>query len=344
MNKSTIKKEITREYKNAPHNIMQANELISVVIPAYNAEKYIAQTLACVLQQTYFNIEIIVGNDGSTDSTLEIVKQFQSKDGRIVIDNHENLGISKNVNRLVKMAKGEIIVRIDADDLMTIDRVEKQVHYLKEHPEIDFVSCDAEFLNEKSQAFGYQSFTGFNSIEDNQKALASNELVIAAQSGLTTRKSAFLAVGGYDEDVIYAEDLDLFTRMIENGSSLIIIREPLLKYRLHTNSAVANSKNLLRNQMYVELIQINLRRRRQGLPKIMFEDYAKQVAQEAWWKKLHRKRVAIAFVAFRNAGALIGNKKYIKAVQMLGLSFFCNPMFFLKKTAKHFGNFFKKKR
>ena len=321
---------------------MFPNNLISVVIPAYNAEKYIATTLQCILQQSYSNIEIVVGNDGSTDGTLEIVKQFQANDNRILIDNHENIGVSKTVNRLCDIAKSEIIIRIDADDLMKIDRIEKQVRYLHEHPEIDVVSCDAEFMNEKGDTFGYQAFKGFNSIEDNETALASNELIVIAQSGLAIRKSAFWAVGGYDEDIAYAEDLDLFTRLLENGSKLIIIREPLLKYRLHASSAVANSKNLLRNQIYVELIQMNLLRRRQGLPKMMFDDYVKQIEQESWVKKLHRKRIAIAFVAFRNAGAFIGNKKYFKALQMLVLSFFNNPMFFFKKTAKHFGNFLKR--
>ncbi len=318
------------------------NELVSVVMPAYNAERFISQTLETVLHQTYSNIEILVANDGSTDRTLAILKEYQQKDPRIVIDNHENMGISKSINRLMKLVKGEIVVRIDADDLMMPTRVEKQVRYLQEHPEVGFLSCDAEFINEKGETFGYQSFKGFNEPADSQKALQSETLIICAQAGFTTRKSDYWAVGGYNEDIIYAEDLDLFTRMVENGSVVIILHEPLIKYRLHASSAVASNKNLLRNQIYVELIQENIGRRRKGLPQKTFAEYKQQVEAQPWGKKFTRKRKAMASVAYRNAGALIGNKMYLKAAKQFLISFVCNPQPFLRKTMHHVKNILKK--
>jgi glycosyltransferase involved in cell wall biosynthesis len=317
------------------------NELVSVVIPAYNAERYIAETMDSVCNQTYSNLEILIANDGSTDRTLAILKEYQQKDNRIIIDDHENMGISKNINRLSRLAKGEILVRIDADDLMMPMRIEKQVRYLQEHPEVDFVSCDAEFINEKSEIFGYQSFGGFDVPEDSKKILQTQSLVICAQAGFTTRKSAFWAVGGYNEDIIYAEDLDLFTRMVENGSVLIILHEPLIKYRLHANSAVASNKNLLRNQIYLELVQENITRRRNNLPEMTFATYKQQVESQPWTLKFKRKRKAMSSVAYRNAGALIGNKMYLQAAKQFVISFVCNPQPFFKKTIRHLKNFLK---
>jgi glycosyltransferase involved in cell wall biosynthesis len=317
------------------------DELVTVIMPAYNAEKYIDETMHSIINQTYKNLEILIANDGSKDRTLEILKNYQQQDPRIVIDDHENMGISKTINRLTKMAKSEIVIRIDADDLMTLDRVEKQWRYFKDRPEIDFLSCDTEFINEKSEVFGYQSFEGYNTPEDSVNNLSTQSLVVVAQAGFATRKQAFLAVGGYDEDVIYAEDLDLFTRMVENGSKVIIMREPLVKYRLHANSAVASNKNLMRNQICVELIQENLIRRRSGQPTLKFAEFKQQLDAQPWLKKFHRRRVAMAFVSYRNAGALIGNKRYLTGIRMLILSFICNPIPFISKTFRHLKNLLK---
>lgn len=320
---------------------MTTTELVSVIIPAYNAEKYIDETVYSVLNQTYTNLEILIANDGSKDRTLEILKEYQRKDSRIIIDDHENMGISKSINRLTRMAKSEIVVRIDADDVMTLDRVEKQWQYFKDHPEVDFLSCDATFINEKSEVFGYQAFSGFDTPEDSKKILETDSLVVVAQAGFATRREAFLAVGGYDEDIIYAEDLDLFTRMVENGSAVIILREPLVKYRLHSSSAVANSKNIMRNQIYVELIQENLIRRRKGLPTYKFAEYKQLLEAQPWLKRFNRKRRAMAFVSYRNAGALLGNKRYFDGARMLALSFIYNPIPFISKTIRHLKNIFK---
>jgi len=322
---------------------MHNNELVSIVTPAYNAEKYIRETLDCIVNQTYQNLEILIANDGSKDSTLSILKEYQAKDPRIIIDDHENMGISKSINRLTRMAKGDIVVRIDADDLMTLDRVEKQFRFFQENPKVDFVSCDAEFINEKGGVFGYQSFKGYNKIEDSREALQSSSPVICAQTGFATRKEAFMAVGGYSEDIIYAEDLDLFTRMVENGSSLIIIREPLVKYRLHANSAVASSKNLIRNQLYMELIHENLKRRRSKQIPLSFAEFKQIADKQSWFQHLNRRRKAMAFVSYRNAGALLGNKLYFQAAKQLLISFICKPMPFLAKSVFHITNFLKKK-
>lgn len=318
------------------------NQLVSIVTPAYNAEKYIVETLECIFNQTYQNLEILIANDGSKDGTLNILKEYQKRDARIVIDDHENMGISKSINRLTRMAKSDIVIRIDADDLMTPDRVEKQVRFFQENPEVGFLSCDAEFINEKGEVFGYQSFEGFNKIEDSKTALQSHSLVICSQTGFATRKDAFLAVGGYDEDVIYAEDLDLFTRMVENGSPLIIIREPLVKYRIHSNSAVASNKNLIRNQLYLELIHLNLARRRSKQPTLTFAQYKQMADSQPWFQQLNRRRKAMAFVSYRNAGALVGNKMYAKAMKQFMISFACRPLPFLKKSVFHANNSLRK--
>ena len=110
--------------------------LVSILMPAFNADSTIAIAIKSCLSQTYANIEILVLNDGSIDYTATEINKF----GKIRVINHDqNLGIANSRNRLLKEAKGEFIAWLDADDLMAKDRIEKQMDYLQKHPDIDIV-------------------------------------------------------------------------------------------------------------------------------------------------------------------------------------------------------------
>lgn len=108
------------------------NPLVSVIIPAYNSEKYISEAVESVINQTYKNIELIIVNDGSTDKTLDIVNEFSKKDSRVVIVNKENGGVSSARNLGFEIAKGDYIALLDSDDVCSEDRIEKQVHEMND--------------------------------------------------------------------------------------------------------------------------------------------------------------------------------------------------------------------
>jgi glycosyltransferase involved in cell wall biosynthesis len=96
---------------------------VSVVMTAYNAEKYLSEAIQSVLDQTLTDFEFIIANDGSTDNSLTIMQEFQKQDERIIIDDHENMGMAESVNRILKFAKSDLIARMDADDIMKKDRL-----------------------------------------------------------------------------------------------------------------------------------------------------------------------------------------------------------------------------
>ena len=102
--------------------------LVSILIPAYNVEQWIAETLESALAQTWQNKEIIVVNDGSKDNTLAVVKRFESAIVKVI--NQENQGQSAAENRALKEAQGNFIAYLDADDLLAPDKIERQVHFL----------------------------------------------------------------------------------------------------------------------------------------------------------------------------------------------------------------------
>ena len=109
---------------------------ISVLMSVYNADKYLTEAMDSILAQTYPDFEMIVVNDKSTDKSGDILKAFAQKDPRIVIlENAQNLGLTRSLNRGLAIAKGEYVARMDADDISAPDRFQKQVAFLDMHPD-----------------------------------------------------------------------------------------------------------------------------------------------------------------------------------------------------------------
>lgn len=128
--------------------------LVSVVMPAYNADLFIDSALQSLIEQTYQNIEIIVVNDGSTDGTAEKIKKYSKFDERIKIINTKNNGVAKALNRGIKEAKGEYIARMDADDISARSRLEKQIKFLINNKSIGIVGSAAKAIDSEGRELG----------------------------------------------------------------------------------------------------------------------------------------------------------------------------------------------
>lgn len=189
--------------------------LVSVGIPFFNAEKYIVYSIISVIKQTYENWELILLDDGSTDNSLEIALDFEKKDKRIrVISNGKNLGLPTRLNEISKLASGKFYARMDADDIMHPERLETQVNYLNQNPNVDLL------------ATGLISIDNFNNIigkrkgNINQSEFSYKDLV--TQGGWCAHptimgKSSWFKKNRYDEKLTRTEDYDLWLRTI--GSS-----------------------------------------------------------------------------------------------------------------------------
>ena len=112
---------------------MENKPLVSVIMSAYNAEKYISQTIKSVLNQTFIDFEFLIFNDGSKDKTEEIIGSYG--DHRIKSVNQSNIGLTKTLNKALALSQGEYIARMDADDICEPARLQKQVDFLKNHPD-----------------------------------------------------------------------------------------------------------------------------------------------------------------------------------------------------------------
>src|SRR5690606_37410621 len=117
-------------------------DLVSVIIPVYNVQKYVTQAIQSILDQTYKNLEIIVIDDCSTDSTYERVLCLQEKDNRLkVYKNEKNIKIAATLNKGISLSHGQFIARMDGDDISKLDRIEKKVKFLKKNRHISLVGC-----------------------------------------------------------------------------------------------------------------------------------------------------------------------------------------------------------
>jgi len=199
---------------------------ISVVIPAYNAELTIYETICSVQQQTLKDLEIIVINDGSTDGTLTVLNQIQEP--RLKIFTYENGGLPIARNRGISQASGDFIAFLDADDLWTPDKLELQMKSLADHPEAAVAYSWTVFMDEQGQSFHQgQRFSYF---EGNvlKNLLAWN--FIESGSNPLIRREAIETVGEFDPSQPPAADWDYWLRLAIKYP-FVLVRKPQIFYR-----------------------------------------------------------------------------------------------------------------
>ena len=197
---------------------------ISVIMPAYNAETYIAEAIDSILHQTFPDFELIIINDHSQDRTAQIIRSCQ--DPRILyLENGENLGVAKALNRGLAAARGEYIARMDADDISLPERLEKQAAFLDAHPQTAVVAGAVEL-------FGSQ--TGIRRFSQTPEKLRVDLLCgcCFAHPSVMMRRETVLSLGGYDPAFEGAEDYHLWARIAQRYP-LASLPDPVLRYRIH---------------------------------------------------------------------------------------------------------------
>lgn len=224
------------------------NQLVSIVIPAYNAARYLSETIVSVINQTYTNWELIVVNDGSKDETLTIAKSFANKDPRIHIVDKSNTGVSDSRNTGIKVAKGDVLFFLDADDVWNIDNITEKIKRLNE-PSCHAVYSACEIIDEKSVSFSrFLSGSANLRLED---MLLSKGNYTTAPSGIAVKRNVLDKIGGFDTNLSNNADQDFFIRILATGFKIAYIPDTLWKYRMHGNSMSKNVALLEKDLLYV---------------------------------------------------------------------------------------------
>ncbi len=216
------------------------NPLISVIMPVYNAERYLAESMDSILGQTYGNFEFLVFNDGSKDRSLAILNEYASADNRIkVFDSKENKGYLVHLNEGLKTAKGEFIARMDSDDVSVTTRFEKQIAMLS-HSKTDIVGSNVIFFSTKKNIHGKKS---------NQPLLHKEAVIQMIFSSPvfhpTVMFKRVIVDNGdyYYSDKFYpAEDYELWSRLLLKYK-FRNTKEPLVYYR-QSEGQISNVKKI----------------------------------------------------------------------------------------------------
>jgi glycosyltransferase involved in cell wall biosynthesis len=206
---------------------MNKNRGISVIMSVFNAEMYINKSVDSILNQTHPNFEFLVVDDGSKDSTFNLLQKYQQQDNRIkIFRNKKNIGLTKSLNFLISQSKNSLIARQDADDFSFKDRLEKQVNFL---------------FRKNLSLCGTRGYSN-NRLRPNLSYYLPTKLTLKFKNpflhgSLLIKKEELNSVGNYDEKFIFAQDYKLISDFIKARYRIGMLNEPL--YELNTKDNIS---------------------------------------------------------------------------------------------------------
>lgn len=224
--------------------------LVSVIMPVYNAEKYLVQAVASIIEQTSFDWELICVNDGSSDSSGQILEWFAAQDNRIRVIHQANMGIVAALNGGCAIARAPLICRMDADDIALPDRLERQSLHMRRHPTCTVVGGAIVQIDADGDPLSVSQ------LPSDHRAILDN--LLNRHTGhfhptVMVRAEALEAVGGYRRKYQWVEDHDLWLRLAQRGQ-LANLPEPVLCYRQHAES-VCWQRSAQQRQLMNELLR-----------------------------------------------------------------------------------------
>lgn len=302
--------------------------LVTILLPTYNCGKYIEESIRSCLNQTYENFELLAIDDGSTDNTSALVMKLAESDRRISFFRKNHSGITKTLNLGLKLAQGEFIAIHNADDSMTYDRLEKQIIFLLENPSYSLIGSLIYYVNESGKLYGASS-SPFCDEKKIYETFNNKELVGFAHASFCYRKRDILKIGGYDENLILAEDIDLINRCLKAGYKIKLLDIPLVYARIRSDSTTA--KNLheiktinrwIKNKIFAEYDE-------QKIDDL--QQFKNSIKKLGILKQLKQKIKDLGFIYYKLSTIDFVEKKYVKAFFNYLLAFLFYPKYAIGK-------------
>ena len=307
--------------------------MISVILPVYNQEKYLQETIQSILDQSFQQFELIILDDGSTDNSARIIREFTGRDTRIRAYYNANAGKSISTNYLVGQARGEWCAFIDADDVMLPGRLKRQVALHTQSAEVHASSCNCYYINGLGNLFGTQRYKGMGTVAEYRATIKRKKFITCSYTGLMVSKSAFIKAGGLNPMYEPCEDFEFLNRFVGMGFVLLVIPEVLMKYRIHS-SAVTIKKPILVLDT-IAFVKHNIKLKRSGQTEISFEAFCAIQNKYSWLIKFNKMRFNYSMIFFRSAGFAILSKKYLAFTWQIATSLMLSPDYVLKKVWNH---------
>nr|WP_294945196.1 glycosyltransferase [uncultured Mucilaginibacter sp.] len=209
---------------------------ITVLMPAYNAGKYIHEAINSVLGQTFAHFELMIVNDGSTDDTLDVISSFE--DDRIVVIHQANKGVAAALNTGLKYARAPYIARFDADDICYPHRLQVQYDFITAHPQYSIIGSEADYIDTEGEFLFKHRLAGYTYNELRQLDISICPMI---HSCVLYKKAAILNAGGYNEHAYTFEDHFLWANLLKTKMACNL-QQPLIKVRLNPESVTIDEK------------------------------------------------------------------------------------------------------
>lgn len=219
---------------------MERSPLVSVIVPVYNMEQYLGETLDSVLASDYPSFEVIVMDDGSKDASLLVAKEYARKDTRIKVYTQPNAGACAARNHAISLAEGELILPVDADNTITPEFIRKAVEVIVQDEDIKVVSPRADFFGDRSGEWLLPPFS--------LKLLARKNIM---DTCALYKKSDWVRVKGYCEEIIAREDWDFWISVLKEGGKVVRLPAISLHYRIRNSSKRVTDRSLKKHVINV---------------------------------------------------------------------------------------------
>ena len=236
--------KIEERIKRLLNDIDMKSPKVTVLMSVYNGEEYLREAIESILNQTFEDFEFLIINDGSTDSSRDIVLSYRDPRAKL-IDNEVNIGLTRSLNRGLELARGEYIARMDADDVSLAERLEKQVSYLETRPEIGVLGTWVKYIDGYGRSIKeMHPPMGPDLIK--WSLLFGNRLV---HSSVMIQSAILEQVGTYSNEMIVAQDYDLWVRVsFETQFQLAILHEELHLLRRDIRSMMTRHDHVVEQE------------------------------------------------------------------------------------------------
>lgn len=222
------------------------NTLVSILIPVFNAEKYLAEAIESILNQSYSDFEFLIINDGSNDKSEEIILSYSDQRIRY-IKNESNLKLIKTLNKGIQICKGKYIVRMDADDISHPERIQKQVEFMESNPDIGICGSWFETFGEVDT-----SIVRYKETHDEIMTKMLYQCHLCHPSIILRREIFDDPDMYFDENYPHAEDYDFYLKVSKKWK-FHNIQEAILKYRIHNESVSNKNKSIqIKNSLIIK--------------------------------------------------------------------------------------------
>jgi glycosyltransferase involved in cell wall biosynthesis len=283
---------------------------VSVLMPVFNSQRYVAEAVESILNQSFRDFEFLIVDDGSTDGSAEILRTYSARDARIELVRRPNTGYVHALVEMLARARGVFVARMDSDDVAEPERFARQIEFLTTHEDHVAVGCDVLYIDPDGAPIS--SRVQLREHDEIDALMMGGTSGAIMHPAAMLRRSTLCSIGGYDLRYRAAEDYDLFLRLAERGR-LANLGQTLLKYRLHDRSVSHLQRSLQMEEMQTILAAAHARRGSHPPDRLR--------CHMGPAPSLHGQRIAWAWMALGSRFTTSARKNALAAVRMAPWSY-----------------------